>query len=170
VSGWGASTYGDPCRECGFRWSIAPHEASALVAETPSKLRQTLSEADGSERHAELRWSVTAYVSHIADNLRIWAERLAAISAGDRRPVPPYDDNLLAEARRYNDLSLPGALWSLDRAVKEWLEAVEIAGVAGIVLEHPDRGEQTLDDVIRSNAHDACHHQWDVERTLESVE
>jgi hypothetical protein len=66
-------------------------------------------------------------------------------------------------------VALQAALWSLERAVGEWQLAVADAGAAEVTLIHPDRGEQSLVDVIRSNAHDAIHHQWDIQRSLGST-
>jgi hypothetical protein len=139
----------------------------ATVKETAAGLRTLLVGADGSERHPDLTWSVVAYVCHVADNLRIWAERLAGMASGATRPVGRYDQDLLAQARRYDEVALGGALWSLDRAVEEWTDAVVQAEHVGVTLVHPDRGEQTLLDVVRSNAHDARHHRWDVRRTID---
>jgi hypothetical protein len=139
----------------------------AGVKATAAALRTTLVGADGSEQHPDLSWSVVGYVCHVADNLRIWAERLAGLASGYSRPVGRYDQDLLAQARRYDDVALGGALWSLDRAVEDWERAILLAQHAGVTLVHPDRGEQTLLDVVRSNAHDACHHGWDVRRTIE---
>lgn len=51
----------------------------------------------------------------VADNLRIWAERLAGSAAG-AKAVGAYDDNLLAAARFYSDVPLSAALWSIERA------------------------------------------------------
>jgi hypothetical protein len=34
------------------------------------------------------------------------------------------------------------------------------------VLQHPERGRQTVQDVALNNAHDAYHHAWDVERSI----
>jgi hypothetical protein len=167
VSDWGRSTYGDPCRECGFAWTATREQSVAAVKATAAALRTTLVGADGSERHPDLSWSVVGYVCHVADNLRIWAERLAGLASGDSRPVGRYDQDLLAQARRYDDVALGGALWSLDRAVEDWESAILLAQHAGVTLVHPDRGEQTLLDVVRSNAHDACHHGWDVRLTIE---
>jgi hypothetical protein len=36
-----------------------------------------------------------------------------------------------------------------------------------LTMIHPERGEISVRDVIRSNAHDATHHLWDIERSLE---
>jgi len=102
----------------------------------------------------------------VGDNLRIWAERLVGISRGASPAVPRYDEALLAEARVYEDVALQGAIWSLERAAEDWQSAVDEATAAGVVLIHPDRGEQSLLDVIRSNAHDAFHHQWDIQRSI----
>ncbi len=167
MSGWGPASYGDPCRECGFSWSTSLEAAVAMVAAAPDTFAALLAGADGTERLPGLTWPVVAYVAHVADNLRIWAERLAGLAAGDDRPVARYDQDLLAEARRYREISLAGALWSLGRAASDWTAAVAGAQAAAVTLVHPDRGPQSLLDVARSNAHDTCHHGWDVRRTLD---
>lgn len=166
MSRWGEDLYGDPCRECRYDWSISQAEAVSLVLGVPEAYRELLTGADGHERHPELSWSVGAYVCHVGDNLRIWAERLAGIALGAPSTVAAYDENLLARARAYEGIALEGALWSLERAVGDWTEAVRLATEKGVVLVHPERGKQTVLDVVKSNAHDACHHQCDIERAL----
>jgi hypothetical protein len=167
MSEWGRVTYGDPCRECGFRWTITLEQAIATVTATPQDMGRMLSGTDGSQRLPDLAWPAVAYVCHVSDNLRIWAERLAGLAAGDTHPVPPYDQDLLARARSYDEIALAGALWSLDRSVRDWTDAVGLADRAGVTLVHPDRGEQSVLDVARSNAHDAWHHCRDIARTVD---
>jgi uncharacterized damage-inducible protein DinB len=168
VSDWGPTLYGDPCRECGFEWTISSDSAIGLVGTMPRLYAQILAnaDADGSERDPELQWSVGAYVCHVGDNLRIWAERLEGVCRGASPVVAPYDESLLAAARSYAGVALEAALWSFERAAADWQLAVDDARSAGVVLIHPDRGEQSLDDVVRSNAHDAFHHRWDIQRSL----
>ncbi|MER7795524.1 hypothetical protein [Streptomyces sp. NPDC097640] len=120
----------------------------------------------GDERHPGLAWNVAAYVSHVTDNLRNWAERLAGARLTGMRRVPGYDQDLLAQARHYNDVSLAGALWSLQRAADAWVDSVTAALEEEVILEHADRGVQRAEDVARNNAHDAAHHAWDIERIL----
>lgn len=162
---WGTSTFGDPCRECGYLWSTSTASAISLVQAFPTRCSKLLGDSNGSERHPELSWSVTAYVCHVGDNLRIWAERLASLEDA-ALPVVPYDANLLAEARSYDTFSVSGALWSLARSVESWLAAVDpsLDGTGSIL--HPDRGELTVADVVSTNAHDTHHHGWDIERSL----
>jgi hypothetical protein len=163
---WGASVYGDPCRDCGFSWSTSFEDSLAIVVGIPDAYGQTLAGLSGDERHPDLGWSVTEYVLHVGDNLRIWAERLMGVVSGGPEEVGAYDENELADARHYESISLPSAMWSLTRAVDDWQEAVSEASHAGAKLVHPERGTQTVDAVAAANAHDAFHHDWDIKRSV----
>ncbi|MFU8852811.1 hypothetical protein ACNAW0_17760 [Micromonospora sp. SL1-18] len=132
----------------------------------PDAYVKRLADGTGQERHPDLAWTSAAYVSHVTDNLRTWAERLAGGYLAGVCDVPGYEVDLLSEARHYNEISLAGALWSLRWAVDAWAEAVESALTCGVVLQHATRGAQRAEDVARNNAHDAHHHLWDVERIL----
>lgn len=106
---------------------------------------------------------------HVGDNLRAWAETLAAgLARTSPVPVPGYDPDLLAEAKRCGLITKEAALWSLDRAATAWCEVVPEAIASGITLWHARRGEQRAADGARNNAHDALHHVWDVRRILAS--
>jgi len=166
---WGQGLYGNPCRECGYDWSITPEEALALMAAIPVRYAALLGEGDGSRRHPALGWSASAYVCHVTDNLRIWAERLAGGALGGECHVSGYDENLLARARAYEHVPVAGALWSLRQAVDMWIEAVDLARRGQVVLIHAERGPQTALDVVRTNTHDAYHHEWDIRRSLAYV-
>lgn len=117
--------------------------------------------------HPDLAWNATGYVCHVADNLRLWAQRLvgATLSEGSTF-VPGYDQDLLARASNYNRMPLAGALWSLRHAADQWREAFELAAEADVVLIHAERGAQHPADIARNNAHDSHHHQWDINRIL----
>jgi hypothetical protein len=167
VERWGADLYGDPCRGCGYGWSLTPGEAIRTVEGLPARFRDLLNSGTGRERHPELAWDPIAYVCHVVDNLRIWAEGLGAgVRTGEDVPVPGYDPDLLAAARRYDRIVPAAALWSLERSVATWSTAVTAALDHGVVLRHAARGAQRAEDVARNNAHDACHHAWDIERIL----
>ncbi|MFD7291854.1 hypothetical protein ACFV9W_01075 [Streptomyces sp. NPDC059897] len=145
---------------------MTPHEAIEQVEDLPARYSALTRGRRGDERHPELAWNVAAYTSHVTDNLRNWAERLAGARLASVRHVPGYDQDLLSQARHYNDVPLAGALWSLQRAVDAWAESVSAALEEDVVLEHADRGVQRAEDVARNNTHDASHHAWDVERIL----
>src|SRR4029077_17514220 len=114
-------------------------------------------------------WSVTGYVCHVGDNLRIWAERLVSAARGATHGLTLYDEKALAVARRYDSITIEGALWSLGRAVADWQVAVALAKEHSVVLQHPERGAVPVDDVVRANAHDVAHHGWDIRRSIEAA-
>ena len=147
MNDWGAVTYGDPCRECGFAWTTTLDEAVVVIAKCPTVLKGLLHGASGDERRPDLAWSVRAYVCHVADNLRIWAERLVGVRDGGPSEVGGYDENELARARHYDSVALRAAQWSLARSVKDWLGAVNASPRTGTLMVHPERGELTLLDV-----------------------
>jgi hypothetical protein len=136
-----------------------------MVAGLPERLGVLLSGASGEERHPALGWSVTGYVAHVGDNLRIWAERLAQVTRGGSAVVAGYDENALARARVYDALGLAGTLWTLERSTRDWLAAVDLAA-PDLTMDHAERGVIGLEDLIKTSAHDALHHEWDIERSL----
>ncbi len=166
---WAIDRYGEPCRECYFSWTLDVDAAIEIVCGAPEAVHALVENASGNERRADLEWNVTAYVAHVGDNLRIWAERL--VSARDNAPldVGRYDERLLSRARCYEDLRLTGVEWSLSRAVDDWRVATSSVADGVVLLVHPDRGALTLADVAVANAHDVCHHLHDIRTTLESA-
>lgn len=163
---WGAPLYGDPCRGCGFTWSGGQEASISLLRDLPDSLDELIAGAAGTERLPGLGWNVSGYIAHMTDNTQIWAERLIGVARGADPQVVPYDPDMLAESRHYNDVSLQGATWSFRTAVQNWLGAVAEAGPAGVVMQHSERGAMEFFDVVASNAHDAHHHRWDVTRIL----
>ncbi|MBC7292203.1 MAG: hypothetical protein H5T83_12825 [Actinotalea sp.] len=163
---WGPAGFGDPCRDCGFRWSMTTAEAVALVGDAPGRFTALVEGAEGSEQHPDLGWTVAGYVQHVADNLLGWGAGLAAALAGwEREYVSPAPDDV-ARVKRYDAVPLPAALWALGHAARAWAEVAPPAVDADVVLHHSRRGRLDAATVVRAVAHDAHHHRWDVERTL----
>jgi hypothetical protein len=166
MNDWGSQTWGEPCRECGFSWDTPAEQALATMTTVPARFRAVTDDATGTETGAGLTWSVGAYVCHVADNLRIFAERLVGVSRSGNPRVAAYDQDELAAARHYEDIPLVGAQWSLERAVDDWLSAVAMARAAGATFDHPERGHYQWSDVVTSNLHDALHHEHDIRLIL----
>ncbi len=124
---WGSPLYGEPCRECGFTWTTGHAELIAVMRRLPGSIEQFASSATGTERLSCLGWNISGYIAHMADNTRIWAERLVGVARGADPHVVPYDPDLLADSRHYDDVALQGAIWSFGVAVESWLSAVDEA-------------------------------------------
>ena len=134
---WGVRVYGNPCRECGFDWSISVEAAAAIVAEIPERYARVLEGQDGSVRHPGLGWSVGAYVCHVGDNLRIWAERMWSSVEAEHVEIEAYDQDELASVRRYESIPLATALWSLSHAVDAWAGGAQGRSRTGAYFQPP---------------------------------
>jgi uncharacterized damage-inducible protein DinB len=163
-NGWWIEEYGDPCRECGFDWSLRAESAVTLAEAVPGRLAALLDGRSGDETFPGATWSARAYVFHVADNLRIFAERLEGVAAGAPTSLASYDQDELAAARRYEEMSIQAALWSVRTAAAEWAAATRRALSQATQFTHEERGVLTAAEVARGPAHDALHHCWDVER------
>jgi hypothetical protein len=167
MNDWGRRTFGEPCSVCGFSWATPVDAVTAAIDDAPVAFGSLVVGRTGSERMPSLAWSIQAYVWHAGDNLRIWAERLVASASGSGPAVAGYDQDALAESRRYEAMPLGAALWSLDRAAVDWREASRMVGDrADAVIEHQAMGGFTLTDVTRHVGHDLHHHLDDVRRIL----
>ena len=166
MESWGAARYGDPCRQCGFDWSISPAAALTRINDLPADLEAATRTCTGSERRVSGGWSVAEYVCHIGDNLRQWAERVQAARLAGTVDVEGYDPDDLAAVRRYAAVPLAAALWSLRLAARDWTDVLDPALRESVVLSHRTRGRQRAADIARNNYHDAYHHQWDINQIL----
>jgi hypothetical protein len=133
---------------------------------TPDSFAEAIGAAEGSLRHPDLGWNIAAYVCHVADNLHIWSQWLAGAAHHGEESVPGYDEVVLGEARLYNLVPVGSALWLLRRATISWDDAVSYALTGRVILQHATRGPISTEDVVRSNAHDAYHHGWDIGRIV----
>jgi hypothetical protein len=103
-------------------------------------------------------------VFHVADNLRIFAERLEGVAAGGPTALASYDQDGLAAARRYEQMSVESALWSVRDAAAAWASATRRALTGDSAFVHEERGLVTAAELARGPAHDAVHHCFDVAR------
>jgi hypothetical protein len=164
---WWRTEYGDPCRGCGFVWDDAPEAVIAAVEAVPAELVALLTGAAGDQVPAGATWSAKAYVFHVADNLRIFAERLEGVFAGATPALAAYDENELAAARDYESMSLESALWSVGDAVAAWsATSREALRRPQLRYLHAERGALTPAEIVRAPGHDALHHRWDVRRAV----
>lgn len=166
MNSFGITTYGDPCGECGFEWSTSLDASAGLIAGAPQRYTELLDGQDGAAQHQDLTWTAKAYVFHVADNIRIWAERLWSRATVGQEFVRSYDQDALAAVRGYEDMPLETALWSLSHSVAAWTEALEATSDSRAIFNYPGRGVQTLTDVVQTIAHDTVHHEWDIARSL----
>ncbi len=164
---WWIAEYGSPCRECGFDWSLDPEAVIVQVEALPDRFAALLDGRAGDEIAPGASWSAKAYVFHVADNLRVFAERLEGVAAGGSTALAAYDQDELADARHYDEMSVQSALWALRTSTAAWASATRGALTRPIEYLHAERGLLNAAEITRAPAHDAVHHCWDVTRAVQ---
>ncbi|HEV2755229.1 MAG TPA: DinB family protein [Actinomycetota bacterium] len=161
------SVAGGRCTWCSFDWTIGVEEAATIVGETPEWCRQAFEGRweEARRKPAPELWSPSAYVWHMADAIGVWAERLVALAQDRERPLAGFDQDDLADVRRYEELSTRAGLWAFQRRVDDWNDA-RAAISPDTELLHPDFGPWTVAAVVRWMAHDLNHHRADITRAL----
>jgi hypothetical protein len=112
------------------------------------------SQADGS-------WSATAYLWHLTDLARSWAERWVQISDMPGSRLAGWDPDELAEVRSYRSLPTSAGLWALRSAVEAFVEVTAMV-TPDTPFEHGDWGEGNVADGLRWLGHEFHHHAKDV--------
>jgi hypothetical protein len=89
------------CAECGFDWTMARQAAIGEVTQAPDVAADSLRRLQDPMRRTGERWSASMYVWHLVDLLRISSERLLTLIHDPGQGITGFDENILAEARRY---------------------------------------------------------------------
>lgn len=152
----------ETCDECGFAWDLSYDDAVALVEAAPRWFMRIFAEG-GLGAPPPGVWSAGAYLWHVVDVLRSGTERFWLLGRDPERGIAAWDENLLAEARRYEDLSPAVGLRALKVAAADWVLAAREAP-RGVSAAHPELGSMDALAVARRNAHEVVHHLMDVRR------
>jgi hypothetical protein len=154
------------CPECEFEWGQRDYEH--LVGDCVRNVAVfggVLSSIDPAEEVRPGLWSASRYVWHTVDVLRIGTERLWTISADPTFGVPEWDENVLADVRSYDALSPIVGLIALIAAAQAWRTSA-LEAPNDVSTPYPEAGSICAFDVVRRNAHEVCHHLWDIRRAL----
>jgi hypothetical protein len=154
------------CPECGFDWDETDFED--LVGQCVRDVGvfgEVLSRIDPAQEVEPGLWSASRYVWHTVDVLRFGTERLWTLSADPTFGVPSFDENVLADIRAYDQLSPVVGLIALITAARAWRTAA-LETPHDVSTPHPDAGSVCAFDIVQRNAHEVCHHLWDVQRAM----
>jgi hypothetical protein len=139
------------CAECGFDWQMTRQNAIKLVAQVPGAGAAAITGTNDPTQRTGERWSASMDVWHLVDVLRIGAERLLTLAHDPDRGITCWDENALAEARRYQRLSPAVGVIMLRSAAEAWTTAAAGAP-ADIQVRHPQFGSLGALEIIRRNA------------------
>jgi DinB superfamily len=132
------------------------------------KLVSGLSSEVAARPEAPGKWSVVAVVQHLADSEIAWSWRLRLILAEERPPLTGYDQDLWAERLRYAEARIEDALELFAAARRANLRLL-----AGLEPEdwkrvgvHAERGEESVEHILRLYAGHDLAHLRQIERIL----
>jgi hypothetical protein len=151
------------CAECGFDWQMTRQNAIELVAQAPDGVAGAITGIKDPARRTGERWSALMYVWHLVDVLRIGTERLLTLTHDPDRGITCWDENALAEVRRYQQLSTTVGLLVLRSVAQAWAMAAAVAP-ANVQVRHPRFGSFGAVEIIRRDAHEVHHHLMDINR------
>jgi hypothetical protein len=137
---WGAQLFGAPGRACAFDWSLSAQASMAFVEGLPMRARSLAEQGKGDERLTPQAWSVSGYISHVADNLRTWAERLQGALPSEITMVSGYDPDVLVAARKYELVPPSSARWSAENSCEAWVRTLTATRAQKVELEHANAG------------------------------
>jgi hypothetical protein len=112
------------------------------------------------------KWSLRDILSHLADTEIAFAFRLRQTMAEDRHIIQPFDQDKWAVSYAYYDARSALATFS---AIRQW----NLAWIAGLKtadfgkpLNHPERGDMTLQTLFETMAGHDLNHLRQVEAIL----
>ncbi len=166
---YGARVWGDPCPECGYRWSTSYEVALDLIGGTATRYRGLIAgreEAAMTKPNAET-WSPSGYVWHLSDWFRIQGQRIYTI-AND----PLYrwvhlrlSPSHLGEMFKYDELPPTAGLWALQKSADLFVEAARDAD-RSLVFDTGEGESWTVGELVVWVAHELVHHDKDIREGL----
>lgn len=142
---------------------VSDQDPITVLRQTPAQLAQQIGDLSATQivqREAPGKWSVNEVLQHLSDSELVFGFRLRMVLAHDRPTLTSYDQDSWAERLQYREgdpqeaLALFNALRGAHLKLLERTSDIDLQRV-GV---HVERGEQTLEQMVRLYAgHDLVH-------------
>jgi uncharacterized damage-inducible protein DinB len=142
---------------------LGDRSALDVLGQTAPALGRTLdilSDEQVKQPEAHGKWSVRDVLQHLADSELVWGFRLRMALAQDRPPLVGYDQDLWASRLHYETADAKQALEQFAVLRRSNLNVLRGASEDDLqrVAVHAERGEQTIEQMVRLCAgHDLVH-------------
>src|SRR6266851_3967214 len=153
---------------------LGNREPTAILREMPLALPRAverLSPQQVREPERLGKWSIGQILQHLADSEVVWAWRMRLILAQDRPRLTGYDQDLWAERLHYDQADPSDALDLFALLRRANLRLVDGAAAADLkrVGVHAERGEESLEHLVRLYAGHDLLHLRQIERVRRAV-
>lgn len=141
-----------------------------VLAETPGvlgNLTAGLSEAQECAPEAPGKWSVRQVVAHLADSELVGGFRFRMVLAHDAPELPGYDQDRWAERLHYQETPAAVALEDFTLLRASTLRLLRRATPEDFktrVMRHAERGDESLEKMVRLYASHDLVHRKQIER------
>jgi len=137
-----------------------PLEILTSLAAEVDKRAAGLTEEQLRQPEVPGKWSMVEVIRHLVDSEVVWAYRVRTVVAEDRPTLKGYDQDLWVQNLRYRGLRVPDLIADL-RALRDcnlrFLRGLDSEERQRVGL-HSERGEETVDHMLRLYAgHDLVH-------------
>jgi hypothetical protein len=142
---------------------LGANDPRQVLKQTPSGLREAiggLTRDQLGQPEVPGKWSMQQVLQHLADSELVWGFRVRMVLAHDRPQLAGYDQDLWADRLHYSESDPNQAIedFSVLRAGNLRLVARASGDDLRRVSVHAERGEESIEHMIRLNAgHDLLH-------------
>lgn len=153
---------------------LGDRDPMQVLERTPRALQDLLaglSTAQLLTPEAPGKWSMAQVLRHLADSEIVYAWRLRMVLAHDRPPLTGYDQDLWATRLHYTDADAEESLRLFDVLRDSNLSLLRRATPDDLtrVGVHAERGDESVDRIMRLYAGHDLVHQRQMERIRNSV-
>lgn len=153
---------------------LGERDPREVLESTPAELRQGIvgmSEAALSAPEAPEKWSVRHVLRHLADSEIVWGYRLRLVLAQERPELTGYDQDAWASRLGYAEADVTEALEEFEVLRRGHLRLLNAASGQDLqrVGVHGERGEESVEHMIRLYAGHDLLHLRQIERIREAV-
>lgn len=142
---------------------LGPRDPLEVLRKTALALERAvegLSADQLAEPEGAWKWSIRHVLQHLADSELVWGYRLRMVLAHDRPQLTGYDQDLWADRLHYAEADAEQATRDFAALRNANLQVLARASTTDLerVGVHAERGEETLEHMIRLYAgHDMLH-------------
>ncbi|MEX6686818.1 DinB family protein [Danxiaibacter flavus] len=122
-------------------------------------LLKSLRESKATYRYAPNKWSIKQIVGHMTDHERIMTYRALRFSRKDKTTLPGYDQNLLVENSRFDELSLSQLLNDFENVRNATLSFIQSLSPEQLKLTGMAwKFELTVEEFLKATVGHEQHH------------
>ncbi|OJJ15376.1 hypothetical protein BKI52_38835 [marine bacterium AO1-C] len=120
---------------------------------------KSIDEAKASHRYAPDKWSIKQVIGHITDHEKIKMFRAFQLSRGEQIELWGYDQNLLVNNARFDEVEIEKLITDFSNVRKASLSFIEMLSEAQLQINGSARQHQvTLQEFLRSIIGHERHH------------